>query len=110
MKTETLLQIKWDKSSLVEGRFRTRLILDRESKAFGFFYCDGKRRFHLYIGSLLFKKANKIGDFKPNDKKICVVCQKVVEIDSFFGMCKKNCDKKTDRMLQIKLASFLHKK
>ncbi|QDZ79170.1 hypothetical protein CBE79_16875 [Priestia megaterium] len=58
----------------------------------------------------LFKKANKIGDFKPNDKKIGVVCQRVVEIDSFFGMCKKNRDKKTDRMLQTKLASFLHKK
>ncbi|PFW78759.1 hypothetical protein COL23_05695 [Priestia aryabhattai] len=57
-----------------------------------------------------FMKANKVGDFKLNDKKVCMVCQKVVEIDSFFGVCKKNRDKKTDRMLQTKLASFLHKK
>jgi hypothetical protein len=55
-------------------------------------------------------KANKIGDFKRNDKKLCMVCQKVVEIDSFFGTYKKIRDKKTDRMLQTKLASFLHKK
>ncbi|MBK0008516.1 hypothetical protein [Priestia megaterium] len=55
-------------------------------------------------------KANKVGDFKLNDKKVCMICQKVVEIDSFFGVCKKNRDKKTDRMLQTKLASFLHKK
>ncbi|MED4152327.1 hypothetical protein [Priestia aryabhattai] len=55
-------------------------------------------------------KANKVGGFKPNDKKVCMVCQKVVEIDSFFGVCKKNRYKKTDRMLQTKLASFLHKK
>ncbi|KRE05188.1 hypothetical protein ASE46_06035 [Bacillus sp. Root239] len=63
-----------------------------------------------YVATSFFMKANKIGDFKPNDKKICMVCQKVVEIDSFFGVCKKTCDKKTDRMLQTKLASFLHKK
>jgi hypothetical protein len=55
-------------------------------------------------------KANIIGDFKRNDKKVCTFCQKVVEIDSFFGACKKTRDKKTDRMLQTKLASFLHKK
>jgi len=55
-------------------------------------------------------KANKIGDFKPNDKKVCMVCQKVVKTDSFFGVCKKTRDKKTDTMLQTKLASFLHKK
>lgn len=61
------------------------------------------------MSHLFFMKANKIGDFKPNDKKIGVVCQKVVEIDSFFGACKKTHDKKTDRMLQTKLASFLHK-
>ncbi|MDY0938560.1 hypothetical protein [Priestia megaterium] len=57
-----------------------------------------------------FMEANKIGDFKPKDKKICAVFQKVVEIDNFFCMCKKTRDKKTDRMLQTKLASFLHKK